>query len=286
MAAAEGLNLLSRGALGPAGSDHRVLKHRPRMHGICIILGRHRTMRSSAGRPRPGRGRMAGLAFTRLANEPSQAPSFLRLAMKLTYRRFLSILCALVMGLHLLVLAATPVRAQFFDDSQDQEDAFVQDEDTYFEDTGTGSLPVDQGTGAASEQDYTEGNKYVDENLVPLSQRIPTQSSRRLQLSLGAERQTLPLNVAWGAGTGLLIGGWFALIGQGNNRQTQRSIGMGIVTGILLGMAVGTRTLFDPNAPKAAQVGDNAPPPDEGSHVTPLVALNKTNPQVGFQLRF
>lgn len=206
--------------------------------------------------------------------------------MNLLSRRLLSILCVSVMVLHFMVVAATPVHAQFFDDSQDQEDAFVQDEDTYFEDTGTGSLPADQATGAPTEQDYTEGNKYIDENLVPLQQRIPTETSRRLQLTLGSERQTLPLNVAWGAGTGLLIGGWFALIGQGNNRQTQRSIGLGIVSGILLGLAVGTRSLFNPHAPQPAKVGANAPPPDEGSHVTPLVALNRTHPQVGFRLNF
>ena len=207
-----------------------------------------------------------------------------------TFRRLLPIFFATLMVLHLLVVAATPARAQFFDDSLDQEDAFVQDDNQYFEDTGTGTLPGEPGqaAGASAGPDYTEGNRYVDESLVPRSTGVPTQTSRRMQLSLGRERTTLPLNVAWGAGTGLLIGGWFALISEGNNRQTQRPIGLGIVSGILLGVMVGTRNVFNPDAPKPA-VGDAGPPPKakkDGPQFSPVVALNKGGSQVGFRMTF
>ena len=45
------------------------------------------------------------------------------------------------------------------------------------------------------------------------------------------DRDDLPFNIAWGAGTGLLIGGWFALINEGDNRETQQAIGVGVVPG-------------------------------------------------------
>jgi hypothetical protein len=94
------------------------------------------------------------------------------------------------------------------------------------------------------------------------------------------------MNVAWGAGTGLLIGGWFALISEGDNRSTQRSIGLGIVTGILLGVAVGTRAVFNPNTPQPAGVGAAAPPAKDGPQFSPVVALDKGDAKVGFRLTF
>jgi hypothetical protein len=196
---------------------------------------------------------------------------------------------AVLLAVQLLVLTAPAARAQFFDESLEQDDLFVEDEDQLFQERtfeeqnqpGGSSGPTSTG-----EQDFSEGGGFVDEQSVPLDRRIPSTSSRRLQLSLGKERDVLPLNVAWGAGTGLLIGGWFALIGQGDNRETQRSIGLGIVTGIVLGFAVGTRSLFQPNAPKPGSISDATPPASDPPKLTPVVALDPAKPQVGFRLTF
>jgi hypothetical protein len=200
--------------------------------------------------------------------------------------RPLCILFAAVLAIQSLLLAATPARAQFFDESLEQEDLFVEDEDAFFEDRG-GGFGEDTGGPTTGEPDFTEGDRFIDEQLVPADQRALTEGGRQFQLTLGRERETLPLNVAWGAGTGLLIGGWFALIGEGDNRQTQRSIGLGIVSGIILGLMVGTRTVFNPEAPRpTAPVSDAARPADEGSRIEPIVAFSPGESRLGFRLTF
>lgn len=199
--------------------------------------------------------------------------------MKRTTHRLLSLLLVFLLACNVLLISAAPAWAQFFDDSLEQDDLFVEDDNAFFEDQGQ------DGFGTPSpEQDFTEGERYVDESLIPPDQRGSIQS-RQAQLTLGRDRETLPLNIAWGAGTGLLIGGWFALIGEGNNRETQRSIGLGIVAGILLGAAVGTRSVFDPEAPRPA-TSEASPRSDEGPQFSPTVALEPERASVGFRMTF
>ena len=202
-------------------------------------------------------------------------------------RRLFPWFFAALLGVQLLALAAPPARAQFFDESLEQEELFVED-NAFFEDSSSDSIGVEPGagTGGGLEPDFTEGNRFVDEQLAPADRRAVSAGGRRLQLSLGRDREVLPLNVAWGAGTGLVIGGWYALISEGDNRSTQRTIGMSIVAGILLGAAIGTRTLFDPNAPRPAGVGDASPRPEPGLHLTPMVAVDGGQSRVGFRLTF
>lgn len=192
----------------------------------------------------------------------------------------------LVVALLLAVLCTSAVApstalAQFFDESLEQEDLFVEDEDQFF-DSGGGD---EFGTASGPEQDFGEGNQYIDETLVPSDQRDVSEGGRRFQMTLTTERETLPLNVAWGAGTGLLLGGWFALISEGDNRGTQRSIGMGIVAGVIIGSIVGTRSLLNPAA--AQPVGQLAPhPAQDDPAVTPLVTLTPNEQSIGIRLTF
>lgn len=207
------------------------------------------------------------------------------------------ILCLVVL---LQVLLPPTAFAQFYDESLEDQQFFEDRGDNFFESDS------DQFGTPSQEQDFTEGNEYVDEQQVPPSQRnVPASAEgRQVQLALTGDKQQLPLNVAWGAGTGLLIGGWIALIQEGNNRETQRAIGTGIVLGIFLGAAVGLRAVIDPNAPRA--VGDAAPAaghaaaslaandgPRTGStaaeapsRFTPLVSLNPSAPSFGFRFSF
>lgn len=170
------------------------------------------------------------------------------------------------------------VQAQFFDETLEQDEFFVEDEDQFFEPRGD-----DFGT-SFPEQDFTEGNRFIDESLTPADGRGLTRGDRQFQLTLESDRDDLPLNIAWGAGTGLLIGGWFALINEGSNRETQRSIGIGIVVGIILGTLVGTRSVFDPEAPRP--IGQSAPPAEGPAQFTPLVSLQPEKPSIGFQMTF
>jgi hypothetical protein len=83
----------------------------------------------------------------------------------------------------------------------------------------------------------------------------------------------------------LLLGGWFALIDEGDDRSTQRSIGLGAVLGALLGMTVGLKTVIAPNAPRAASLGSSP------SQKTILSVASDSLPRpppfsLGFTLKF
>lgn len=175
-----------------------------------------------------------------------------------------------------LVFGAGQAQAQFFDETLEQDELFVEDENQFFEPR------FDDIGGGVQEEDFTEGDKFIDESLISPDQRSISTDGRRFQLALSEERDELPLNIAWGAGTGLLIGGWFALISEGDNRETQRSIGMGIVTGILLGALVGTRTVFLPDAPRVSDTGSAAPQ----QSIQPVVLLTSRQARVGLRFTF
>jgi hypothetical protein len=142
---------------------------------------------------------------------------------------------------------AAPARAQGSEDTFFEDQDFFPDEDP-FQETDEFGVPQD---------DFTEGGEFIDESTVE-GEEI-TAEGRQAQLRLLGERELLPTNAAWGAGTGLLIGGWFALINQGTSRETQRSLGLGVVLGTLVGLAVGARTLFSPSAAQPISATDLNP---------------------------
>jgi len=185
----------------------------------------------------------------------------------------------LLLGLFMaLVLAATSpglAQAQAFenfdrDDFEESDEEFIENGDAFTE---------------SGQDDFTEGGRFVDEDTQISGPGISI-TGRRTQLRVRDERQLLPRNVAWGAGTGLLIGGWFALIESGSDRQTQRSIGLGIVLGAILGMTVGLKTVIAPDAPRAVMLRPAGQP-----RWQPTVMLGASGPsasplRVGFTLHF
>ena len=177
-----------------------------------------------------------------------------------------------------VLLSSAPAHAQFFDETLEQDDLFSKEDEQFFEPQGD-----DLGE-PSQEEDFTEGDKFVDDSLVPGEQGGVSAKDRRFQLTLKDDRNDLPLNIAWGAGTGLLLGGWYALINEGDNRETQRAIGMGVVLGLIAGAMIGTRSVFSPDA--ARPVGKNGPSSRKKNNFTPLVMLKAKNPFIGFQLRF
>ncbi len=173
------------------------------------------------------------------------------------------------------IFAAKIAQAQFFEDSLFQEDLLGDDEALFLEDTDEG---------VTQEQDFTEGDKFVDESQVPEDIRGIDEKGRRFQLTLAGERDELLINIAWGVGTGLMIGGWYALINEGDNRETQRSLGLGMVLGSIMGTIVGSRTLFFPDA--ARPVGKTELPVDSTPSFLPLISLNKNDARIGFRMTF
>ena len=173
-------------------------------------------------------------------------------------------------------LSPMPAMGQFLNDEFDRDEFVESDED--FAEGG-------QFGGPGSIEDVTEGGRYVDEEPAgPVGVGGVTVRSRTTQLRIEQEKQMLPLNVAWGAGTGLLLGGWFALIDEGDDRSTQRSIGLGAVLGALLGLTVGMKTVIAPEAPRAASVR-----PGRIQVVFPIASADLPRPppfSIAFTLRF
>lgn len=173
-------------------------------------------------------------------------------------------------------LSPVPAMGQFLNDEFDRDEFVESDED--FAEGGRFGAP---GVG----EDVTEGGRYVDEELGGVAgPGGVTIRSRTTQLLVEKEKEALPLNVAWGAGTGLLLGGWFALIEEGDDRSTQRSIGLGAVLGALLGMTVGLKTVIAPDAPRAASIE-----PQEPKAIFPVASARVPKPPpfgFGFTLRF
>ena len=173
-----------------------------------------------------------------------------------------------------LLLQGLPAQAQFLRDDFERERFIESDE---------GFVEEDEGFGVPRQEDeFSEGGRFVEEDSDFTTRRGLTLRSRRSQIQLAEERELLPLNAAWGAGTGLLIGGWFALISNGDNRDTQRSVGVGVVLGTLLGALVGTKTLIDPNAPRAVM----HPSPENRSPGSGLAGTSLALAGGRFSLRF
>ncbi len=181
----------------------------------------------------------------------------------------------LCIALLLVATGARPAEAQFFEnfdrgDFEESDEEFGEGGDVF---------------GESERDDFTEGGQFVDEEseLSPAGISI---SGRRTQLRVRDERQLLPRNVAWGAGTGLLIGGWFALIESGSDRQTQRSIGLGIVLGAILGMTVGLKTVIAPDAPRAAMLHPAGRPRLQPTVMLGAGGTSASPLRVGFALHF
>ena len=97
-----------------------------------------------------------------------------------------------------------------------------------------------------SEDQYFEEGAFSDETESTLKDDLLV---RRELLS--QEGKDAPSNLGYGAGTGLMIGTWFAFIRkETNTRQQFRTIGTSTVLGAVIGIMLGTRSVWDPGAPR------------------------------------
>ena len=109
---------------------------------------------------------------------------------------------------------------------------------------------------------------------------------------LSQEGKTIPSNLGYGAGTGLMIGTWFAFIRkETNTRQQFRTIGTSTVVGALIGIMLGTRSVWDPGAPRPEE---DTPRPEEDASPTGfsqsptgwLFAQNKESLKIAYRWKF
>ncbi|MGK5092696.1 hypothetical protein WDW89_11870 [Deltaproteobacteria bacterium TL4] len=184
--------------------------------------------------------------------------------------KIVNLIICLIVGLWLSKSTAVFAQSQFEDDSSFDETDQLDDEETDFGDdfeNSDGFDSLDEGDSDADgegsflneEQDTQE--QYIDDSLIPEGAEKSLESIflKQRQLLL-EEKINAPLNVAYGAGTGLMIGGWIALLASRTARDTLRSIGLGIVTGSMVGVSIGTRSVWDPNAKRPGGF-----PPDPGA---------------------
>ncbi len=191
-------------------------------------------------------------------------------------------LCLVTLLAFTACLTLAPGRgwAQSADDDQEQ-DLGPEPGDEEFTESGDALVPPGQG-----EDDFTEGNQYSDESVGggPGSVNL---GARQAAVRIRQEREHFPLNLGWGAATGLVMGGWFALLNAGSNRATLQSIGTGVVLGALLGIAIGARTVINPEGPAPAPPqGSNDVRPGGTVTMTPLVSMNAQGIKLGLQLSF
>jgi hypothetical protein len=102
---------------------------------------------------------------------------------------------------------------------------------------------------------------------------------------LSSEGKAVPSNLGYGAGTGLMIGTWFAFIRKETNTRDQfRTIGSSTVVGALIGIMLGTRSVWDPGAPRPED--DASPTGFLQSPAGWLFAQNKESLKIAYRWKF
>ncbi len=170
----------------------------------------------------------------------------------------------ILLALFFVVISVFKISAQNFDDDPlmidgNDEFGFEQLGEDEFQRSQFGQDEF-QGFEPQSEQDpfdpfqqqLDSGNKYLDEGAFS----DETESTLKDDLIvrrdlLSKEGKDAPSNLGYGAGSGLMIGTWFAFIRkETNTRQQFRTIGTSTVLGALVGILLGTRSVWDPGAPR------------------------------------
>ncbi|MDX2471265.1 MAG: hypothetical protein QNL04_11895 [SAR324 cluster bacterium] len=145
---------------------------------------------------------------------------------------------------------------------------------TAFAQTSSGGYMEDNGSSLWQQDSFadpndtdsaldTNSNEYVGEDEVQAFQdaaRSAQGPGMDLAAALEKDKQYLPDNIMYGLGTGLTIGGWFALLQGSSARENTRYIGLGLVGGALLGIAIGTKSVY---AYKLQQAFNFTPPSND-----------------------
>ena len=163
-----------------------------------------------------------------------------------------------------LVFSPVDIIAQNFGDDPlmlegDDEFGFEQftDEDFQSSDFGTGGI---QDFGIQPGQDrldsldsqYESTDQYLEEGAFSEETESTLKDDLIVRRELlSQEGKNAPSNLGYGAGTGLMMGTWFAFIRkETNTRQQFRTIGSSTVLGALVGVMLGTRSVWNPGAPR------------------------------------
>ena len=166
----------------------------------------------------------------------------------------------------LCFFASTPLKiiAQNFDDDPlmlegDDEFGFEQFSDDDFQSSGFGSggiqdfgIQPGQDTSDSLDSQYESTDQYLEEGAFSEETESTLKDDLIVRRELlSQEGKDAPSNLGYGAGTGLMMGTWFAFIRkETNTRQQFRTIGSSTVLGALVGIMLGTRSVWNPGAPR------------------------------------
>ena len=175
----------------------------------------------------------------------------------------------------------------------DDEFGFEQFTDGDFQssDFGTGGI---QDFGIQPGQDFSDSldSQYesTDQYLEEGAFSEETESTLKDDLIvrrelLSQEGKDAPSNLGYGAGTGLMMGTWFAFIRkETNTRQQFRTIGSSTVLGAVVGIMLGTRSVWNPGAPRPE---DNSQPTGSTSNPSGwFFAQKEDSLLISFRLKF
>ena len=162
----------------------------------------------------------------------------------------------------LTVSSVVDIAAQDFSDDplmldESDEFGFEQLGGDDFQSGDFGTRPA-QDLFESSDSQFDSGDQYLDEGAFS----DETESTMKDDLLvrrelLSQEGKDAPSNLGYGAGTGLMIGTWFAFIRkETNTRQQFRTIGTSTVLGAVIGIMLGTRSVWDPGAPRPEEIAE------------------------------
>ena len=163
-----------------------------------------------------------------------------------------------------LVFSPANIIAQNFDDDPlmlegDNEFGFEQFTDADFQSNGFGSggiqdfgIQPGQDSSDSLDSRYESTDQYLEEGAFSEETESTLKDDLIVRRELlSQEGKDAPSNLGYGAGTGLMMGTWFAFIRkETNTRQQFRTIGASTVLGALVGVMLGTRSVWNPGAPR------------------------------------
>ena len=140
----------------------------------------------------------------------------------------------------------------------------------------------------------TSDSQYVGEQEIKEQEEAARRSGRPtvdLAAALEKDKELLPDNIIYGIGTGAVLGGWLALVQGKNARDNIRFLSVGVISGVLLGMAVGSKSLYIQQGQPISHLNHIGKDPGETSKALPIQLgftqqKNKTLPQLQFQFKF
>ena len=156
----------------------------------------------------------------------------------------------------LTVSSVVDIAAQDFSDDplmldESDEFGFEQLGGDDFQSDDFGTQPA-QDLFEPSDSQFDSGDQYFDEGAFSDETESTLKDDLLVRRELlSQEGKDAPSNLGYGAGTGLMIGTWFAFIRkETNTRQQFRTIGTSTVLGAVIGIMLGTRSVWDPSAPR------------------------------------